>query len=61
MGTAQPARIRYSESSADISTVPSGLTVRCRPEKVCTDAIPCGARRRTQQVVRRGSCSARMR
>jgi len=45
----QPARIRYSESSADISTVPSGLTVRCRPEKVCTEAIPCGARRRTQQ------------
>ena len=45
---AQPARIRYWASSADISMVPSGLTLMCRPEKVCTDPIPEGACRRTR-------------
>jgi len=30
----QPARMKYWASSADISTVPSGPTLRCRPEKV---------------------------
>ena len=44
----QPARIRYWASSADISIVPSGLTLMCRPEKVCTDPIPEGACRRTR-------------
>ena len=44
----QPARIRYWASSADISMVPSGLTLMCRPEKVCTDPIPEGACRRTR-------------
>jgi hypothetical protein len=32
----QPARMRHSASSADISTVPSEPILRCRPEKVCT-------------------------
>jgi hypothetical protein len=44
----QPARIRYWASSADISMVPSGLTLMCRPEKVCTDPRPEGACRRTR-------------
>ena len=44
----QPARIRYWASSADISMVPSGLTLMCRPEKVCTDPVPEGACRRTR-------------
>jgi hypothetical protein len=44
----QPSRIRYWASSADISMVPSGLTLMCRPEKVCTDPIPEGACRRTR-------------
>ena len=48
----QPARIRYWASSADISTVPSGLTLMCRPEKVCTDPIPQGACRRTRYPFR---------
>ena len=45
---AQPWRIMYWASSADISMVPSGLTLMCRPEKVCTDPIPEGACRRTR-------------
>jgi hypothetical protein len=44
----QPWRIMYWASSADISMVPSGLTLMCRPEKVCTDPIPEGACRRTR-------------
>jgi len=48
----QPARIRYSESSADISTVPSGLTVRCRPEKATPPSglaqTSCGPRPSSQ-------------
>ena len=45
----QPARIRYSASSAVISTVRSGPMVSCRPEKVCTDPTSQGARRRTRK------------
>ena len=44
----QPWRIIYWASSADISMVPSGLTLMCRPEKVCTAPIPQGACRRTR-------------
>jgi len=44
-----PLAIRgYCASSADISIVPSGSTLICRPEKVCTDAILKGARKRTR-------------
>jgi phage terminase large subunit-like protein len=41
---------QYLASSADISAVPSAPTVRCRPEKVCIDPVPGGARRRTTSI-----------
>ena len=44
----QPSRIRYLASSADISMAPSGPTLMCRPENVCTEPIPQGGRRRTR-------------
>jgi hypothetical protein len=53
----QPSRIRYLASSADISRVPSGPMLRCRPERVCADPM-WGARRRTRRLVRCWSCSA---
>jgi len=46
----QPSRIKYSASSADITTVPSSRMFRYRPEYVCTDPMPCRARRRTQEL-----------
>jgi len=47
----QPSRIKYSASSADITTVPSSRMFRCRPEYVCTDPMPWRARRRTQELL----------
>jgi len=43
----QPARIKQSASSVDISMMRSSPMVICRPENVWTEPIPCGASRRT--------------
>jgi len=53
----QPARMKYSASAADISTMRS-VTVRCWPEKVCADPTSKGARRRTRRSGCLGVCSA---
>src|SRR5262249_32349965 len=42
-----PAGIKQRASSSDISTMPSSLILMCRPEKVCTAPVPCGALMRT--------------